>query len=236
MNKLANTLAASIFGVSLVASADVLDFNTTAVGVSGNAVPLLSASLPASPGGFVDETFTYKGFTFEYQTLAPPVPANHAWIWLTEGSSFGGLGDRYNSAPLNPSNGFLAHGCLDTGCSAVSSRSFAISNPTPFTFQSLDISRYSGDTASINLYTNIGDLVPARTIVAPVNPNLYIPMTVVNTLYSTEVFTKITIDGFKGYYGVDNIVYAPIPEASTYSMMIAGLGALGYFARRRKAA
>ena len=166
------------------------------------------------------------------------MPANHAWIWLTEGSTFASMGDRYNSVPPNVTNGFLAHGCMDTGCSAVSTTSFGISNPTAFTFQSLQIARFSGDTATINLYTNVADLAPAQTIAVPVTINHYTPITVVNTLFPAQLFRKITIDGFKGYYGIDNINFtaSPVPETSTYAMMLAGLGVVGYFARRRKLA
>ena len=99
----------------------------------------------------------------------------------------------------------------------------------------MEIGRYFSDTATINLYTNIGDAAPARTIsIAPSGPPGFQPVLVSNVLYSAELFTKITIDGFKGYYGIDNIVYAPVPEASTYAMMLTGLGIVGYFARRRR--
>jgi hypothetical protein len=39
----------------------------------------------------------------------------------------------------------------------------------------------------------------------------------------------------RGYVAVDNImVAAPVPEPETYAMMLAGLGLLGFAARRRK--
>jgi hypothetical protein len=34
----------------------------------------------------------------------------------------------------------------------------------------------------------------------------------------------------------NQLILAPVPEASTYAMLLAGLGAVGFFVRRRKAA
>ncbi len=239
MKKLASGLTVYLLlGASLAAKAHVLDFNTWVVGASGNAVPLLAESESLAPGGFVDDRFTYKGFTFEYRQFAG-VPASHAWIWLTEGSSFGLLGDRYKSGPTPPDtgNGFLVHGCQDDLCSDDSTTSFAISNPTPFTFQSLDMARFAFDDATIHLFTNVDDLVPALTIDAPTSSDPYLPVTVFNTLAPSQLFTKITVDGFKGYYGIDNIVYTPVPEPA--SVLLTGtalLGAIGASRRRIRVA
>lgn len=40
---------------------------------------------------------------------------------------------------------------------------------------------------------------------------------------------------YNDWVGVDNIVFAPVPETSTYAMMALGLAALGVAARRRRA-
>lgn len=40
---------------------------------------------------------------------------------------------------------------------------------------------------------------------------------------------------FDDWVGVDNIVFAPVPETSTYAMMALGLAVLGVAARRRRA-
>jgi PEP-CTERM motif len=40
---------------------------------------------------------------------------------------------------------------------------------------------------------------------------------------------------FNDWVGVDNIVFAPVPETSTYAMMALGLALLGVAARRRRA-
>lgn len=44
----------------------------------------------------------------------------------------------------------------------------------------------------------------------------------------------IAYDTGLGLSGAGNIVYAPIPEADTYAMFLAGLGVMGAVARRRK--
>jgi hypothetical protein len=37
------------------------------------------------------------------------------------------------------------------------------------------------------------------------------------------------------YIGLDNVSVTAVPEPETYAMMLAGLGALGFMGRRRKA-
>ncbi len=45
---------------------------------------------------------------------------------------------------------------------------------------------------------------------------------------------KITVEGYQGYFAMDNFSYAPVPEPASYAMLIAGLGGLGMMARRRR--
>jgi hypothetical protein len=42
--------------------------------------------------------------------------------------------------------------------------------------------------------------------------------------------------GIGNYPEVDNVSVAAVPEPETYALMLAGLGALGFVARRRRAA
>lgn len=51
--------------------------------------------------------------------------------------------------------------------------------------------------------------------------------------YYFEVTGKVTQPPSNGFY-VFTAVSAPVPEPETYAMMLAGLGALGFLARRRK--
>jgi len=46
----------------------------------------------------------------------------------------------------------------------------------------------------------------------------------------------VAYDTALGFSGAGNIIYAPVPEADTYAMFLAGLGLLGFVARRRKTA
>lgn len=54
--------------------------------------------------------------------------------------------------------------------------------------------------------------------------------------------TNDTSDAFVGFdttlglSGAGNVIYAPVPEAESYAMFLAGLGLLGFAARRRKSA
>ena len=51
-----------------------------------------------------------------------------------------------------------------------------------------------------------------------------------------EIFTKLTLISTSNSFEIDNIAFAAIPEASTWAMMMIGLGAVGYSMRRRKVA
>lgn len=44
---------------------------------------------------------------------------------------------------------------------------------------------------------------------------------------------KITVEGYQGYFAMDNFTYAPVPEPGTYAMLMAGLLGLGLIARKR---
>lgn len=46
----------------------------------------------------------------------------------------------------------------------------------------------------------------------------------------------VAYDTTLGLSGAGNVIYAPVPEADSYAMFLAGLGLLGFVARRRKAA
>ena len=51
-----------------------------------------------------------------------------------------------------------------------------------------------------------------------------------------EIFTKLTLISTSNSFEIDNISIAAIPEASTWAMMIAGLGVVGFAMRRKKVA
>ena len=47
---------------------------------------------------------------------------------------------------------------------------------------------------------------------------------------------SITVEGYQGYFAMDNFIYSPVPEPSSYALLIAGALALGRLARRRNRA
>jgi hypothetical protein len=54
------------------------------------------------------------------------------------------------------------------------------------------------------------------------------------TLSGTSHSLVIDVTGSELYKGSVSLVAAPVPEPESYAMMLAGLGALGFMARRRK--
>lgn len=69
------------------------------------------------------------------------------------------------------------------------------------------------------------------------NGNQFLPSTngtlrVVGT--AGEVFTKLRLQSTSNSFEVDNLAIKPVPEAGTWAMMFAGLGAVGFAVRRKK--
>lgn len=54
------------------------------------------------------------------------------------------------------------------------------------------------------------------------------------TLYTAAAVPGMENGPFPGYNAQFNLTAAPVPEASTYGMMLAGLGLVGFAVRRRK--
>lgn len=52
---------------------------------------------------------------------------------------------------------------------------------------------------------------------------------------SGPLITKVTLTANRPAFEVDNVAFAaPVPEPETYAMLLAGLGLMGFMARRRK--
>jgi hypothetical protein len=56
------------------------------------------------------------------------------------------------------------------------------------------------------------------------------------TFTASSATTTIGLTGNQGpnYIGLDNVAVVAVPEPETYAMMLAGLGLMGFIARRRK--
>ena len=91
---------------------------------------------------------------------------------------------------------------------------------------------YDVTTAAI-VYTATGVPFPIGPIIAWVN---LIPPVPIASGDSFELRVSGTITGSSGgfYGGTFNISPAPVPEAETYVMLLAGLGLMGFVVRRRK--
>lgn len=44
---------------------------------------------------------------------------------------------------------------------------------------------------------------------------------------------KITVEGYQGYFAMDNFTYAPVPEPGSYALLMAGVLGLGLIGRKR---
>ena len=62
-----------------------------------------------------------------------------------------------------------------------------------------------------------------------------VSLTISNQLYATVLQAGGAASIYKDFVGV-NVVTAPVPEAQTYALMLAGLGLVGFMARRRRSA
>ncbi len=232
-------LAGSLLAASVAANAQVLNFNTSVIfsePANSGAVPLLSRNPAPNLGGFIDETVSYNGFLFSF-TGVPSSP--DAWVWMTEPAApnlgFQQYGYAYNSGVAG--NGYLLHGCSFAACGVQPELTNTITNTTPFSIQSLKISRFVNGQTGPDPLTMIlsGGTGPQRVVdLVALTPGAqdFVPTTVINP-FANEYFTTIRFAGYKGFFGVDDIVYAPIPEPGTYAMMLLGLGAVGFVARRR---
>jgi len=88
------------------------------------------------------------------------------------------------------------------------------------------------------LYTDAGTLLPTTGSWLQ-NDNFNVWTLTTNQLnagnYYLQVNGNLTTDRPASFSGTVSLA-APVPEPETYGMMLAGLGVLGYLARRRKAA
>lgn len=59
-----------------------------------------------------------------------------------------------------------------------------------------------------------------------------------NVYFTADVFTRNAVTGNTGQIGVggQGVLVSAVPEPETYALMLAGLGAIGFVARRRKQA
>lgn len=100
---------------------------------------------------------------------------------------------------------------------------------------SIDVSDYSpsdDDEPSLYAYDSVGTLLDSDSILIPGGgPGGTL---LVSSLTPIAYVQWNEVGSFAGAVYWDNLVYAPVPEPETYAMLLAGLGLLGFMARRRK--
>jgi hypothetical protein len=90
------------------------------------------------------------------------------------------------------------------------------------------------DITSFGLYTSTDTLVTLGTQLGTGTIDLWSLTT--SNLAAGDYYVKVSgmlVSNGSGSFGA-NINLAPVPEPETYGMLLAGLGALGFLARRRK--
>jgi hypothetical protein len=166
--------------------------------------------------GFAFFTAPYKGFVFGDI-------ANNLSAWIY---------DNKNAPPLNaqsqPTHVGTNFQQATPGNKFEDSQ--PITNPVDFRFDGAFFSGYDDVQVKFKLSLN-GNVVytsPAPSAFLSATP------TFVASGYSGFV-DSVVIVSEQGYYAMDDFIYNPIPEPSALALMVAGLGAVGFLARRRKA-
>jgi len=168
--------------------------------------------------------------TVSFEDLSSPLAATSSAL-VSSGYQFTttDLHGIYDASNYGASNGthFLVY-----RSSGVGTESFAAVSGTTFNLNSIDLGgwlNFGSTPLSIDItgYRTIGGNVVNTVSVAPG----------VFASYNLTGFTNVTsvsLGSFAGaYVAVDNINVSPVPEPETLAMLLAGLGLVGWTARRR---
>jgi hypothetical protein len=146
---------------------------------------------------------------------------------LTDGSGF--FGDTF--ATGNNGNTFADRFTFSVGGTTGSSLDAIISSVSRSADTGLDITGVSLYNATGNTLISSGKSLQSGNIdVWTISTN-----NLVAGNYYLQVSGNLVSDQAASFGGAVSLA-APVPEPETYGMMLAGLGVLGYLARRRKAA
>jgi hypothetical protein len=154
--------------------------------------------------------------------------------------------------------GYTFSGGLFTSCASISGAAMpaggsscfgyvsSAKSPNSTTLDTPDLKSISFYWGSIDTYNSVEVLLasgPSQTFtgsmvpMSPANGNQAIALTnqrVTFTAGAGEVITGLVFKSTGVAFEFDTIAAAPIPEPGTWALMAAGLGAVGFVARRRK--
>jgi hypothetical protein len=180
---------------------------------SANALNLSFEDLDPSPSAFEMMPSLYLGFTFTGWYYGPDTLYTPA----------SGVIDLFTDY-ADPS---------DPGAYVITVNN-AISSSTPFVFQGASFAGYSGVTFELYLGGSLVHTSSSLPDAPSVDP--YLP-TFLSSGYGQAVDT-VKVSGVQGYYSMDDFQYqavtSPIPEPSTYALLLGGLGMVAWGARRQR--
>ena len=186
--------------------------------MAASAVELTFDDLAGSEGF----TAPYQGFVFTYSQGPRGVGCNCAgsWYWSDDNS---GVAPYYKSPFTSLSTDYeFIRGIPKYGESLPIT---TVAGPIRFDgawFTSIDVIEIR-----FHLYYHGADVAQSNFLLLPPdNPAVFLA-----SGYAGPV-DKITVEGYQGYFAMDNFSYAPVPEPGTYAMLMAGLLGLGLMARK----
>lgn len=107
--------------------------------------------------------------------------------------------------------------------------SAAISSSTPFVLQGAWFTAYA-DNIGVRLRLSYQGVLVHESLYLVTD--LGVPAAFLPSGYSGAV-DSFVVEGYQGYFAMDDVVFAPVPEPGTYALMLLGLGAIGAYAWRR---
>lgn len=211
--------AALLAMASTTSAAKVLDFEDVKI-----PDPAFGEALPTK----------YKGLTFTFLSgpRDPSLPQG-SWYALMDAPPFPSYAisgkkalfteNAYVPDPLNPGQ-FIPRDTRD-----VNVDSQPILGSLPFTFTGANFRALDDNvTLTYKLFLG-GNLVhTVSTTLATFNDVAFF-----GTGYNGLV-DKVIINGPSAYFAMDDFTFTAVPEPGTYALMIAGLGVVGWMARRRR--
>jgi len=194
-------------------------------------------------GSFEALTVNAGGYV-NYTSVGAPLQAGSAWF-MEAGSSLNAVSTTYTEAPLvfNAQHGLVSldlTGSGNTGPNALY-QDVATTAGTQYTLSfwvgNADDSRpaYQG-ASSVALSiegASAGTFTATATASGAITWQQFSYSFTASDTLTRISFANATASG-NNLAGLDNVALAPVPEASEWAMMLAGLGVVGLIARRRR--